>query len=205
MSKFLENYVFSIIWERWAWKTQLASILASDYWVVYSNFQLKIENTKVYKYDWTLNFREDGPYLWNIKLEKSDNKEIILVDEAGVNYNSKKSQSKENMDFSEFVIVSRKFNKDLVFITTQDYSINKDFRFETNFRFNCIKKFDEENNFYTLVEKLKLNRNKWNIELIDDYKMYWLALMELKGIEYDTTDIAKIKKLENQQEKGLKF
>lgn len=201
----MENFVFSIIWERWAGKTQLSSIIASDYPVIYSNYQLKIKWKKVFQYTGTLSFWSDwNAYLWNIKLEKTNHKEIILVDEAWINYNSKKSQTQENMSFSEFVIVSRKYNKDLVFITTQDYSINKDFRFETNFWFNCQKRFDEDWNFYTLVEKLKLNRNTWNVDLLDDYKLYWIQLMKELGIEYDTTDIAKIQKEDNKSEK-LKF
>lgn len=200
-NKYLDNNVFSIIWERWAWKTQLACILASDYQEIFSNFELKIKWKKINKYNWNLKFEDWKPFLWKIELKKSNQKKIIIQDEAGINYNSKKSQTKENMSFSEFVIVSRKYNFDIIFITTQDYSINKDFRYETNFRFNCSKKFDEDGNFYTLVEKLKLNRYTWKIELIDEYKMYWIILLKKLGISYDTTDIART----TETKKDLKF
>lgn len=192
---FLENFVFSVIGRRGSGKTQLANLIASDYPVVYANYWLKIKGCKVYRFSGTLNFGSDGnAYLGNILLQKTNHKEIIVVDEAWINYNSKKFQSQENMDFSEFVVVSRKYNKDIVFITTQDYSINKDFRFETNYWFNCQKHFDEEGKFYTLVEKLVLNRKTGDIELLDDFKCYWVDLMEKIGIKYDTTDIAKISK-----------
>jgi len=80
---------------------------------------------------------------------------------------------------------------DLIIITTQDYSITKDLRKETDHRLHCSKKFDKKGEFCTTIENRKnIKNDKYVIKNIQT--IYGLKIMKIMGIEYDTTDIARL-------------
>lgn len=98
-----------IFWDPWKGKTAIAVVMADDYERIYSNVDIFRDGKQINK-------RID--YMKDIEKIKFDPKHrgVIIVDEMWVNWNARKSQSQENMDFGKLDMLKRKKNCDVVWI-----------------------------------------------------------------------------------------
>ena len=90
-------------------KTFFSVMMASHYRRIYSNFDITLRWKSV-----TNIFTEKKQLQ---KIEYSDTKGIILLDEEWLNNNSRRSSSESNMEFAEVLVLSRKKNVDIVTIS----------------------------------------------------------------------------------------
>jgi predicted AAA+ superfamily ATPase len=83
----LQNNVYIILGQRGAGKSLFASCIAKDYKEVFVNYNLYVPGVKV-------NIFRDYTFLR--KLEYKEEKRLIIVDEGGINFNSREFQREEN-------------------------------------------------------------------------------------------------------------
>lgn len=114
------NEIILIIGRMWSWKTLISVCLSENYLRVYANL-------KIIK-----KWKQKNFYIEKIedikKIKYSKTRWLVILDEAGLNMNARRSQSKNNMDITEFIILSRKRNLDLIFISQKDFFVDKNLR-----------------------------------------------------------------------------
>lgn len=107
--KAIKNRIITIYWEPWAWKTFFAVYLASLHTRIYSNV-LVLRNGK--QVSNTIKSIEDLE-----KIEFSEVKGIVIIDEWGVNNNARRSSSEQNMEFWRLAMLWRKKNVNIIMIS----------------------------------------------------------------------------------------
>jgi len=176
----LQNYVFLILGQRWAWKSMFASCLAKDYSEVWCNYDLRIKGVKV-------NIFRDYSFIRNLKFENY--KRLIILDEWGINFNSREFMREENRAIWKLLFVSRKFNFDFIFISQYDFTLDKYIRYSADYMF-FLKKRMIKNKFYIEVNKYRIDNKTWKDFFIDSYTFDGLGYMKKYNIRYDTRDLA---------------
>jgi len=175
----LENNIFVIEWKRGAGKTLTASTLfAPNYQNILVNYELIIPKKNIIKYK-------------NIDIFKylsfSDlSKKLIIFDEWGINASNRESMSKRNKILSFFVMVSRKFNADLLVILQDFEDVDKKIRKQTDYKIE-IKK---------IWEKQLLNiwqMDFWKEKFLNSFEFDGLTAMKKLNIYYDTRDLSGFK------------
>ncbi len=77
-------------------------------------------------------------------IEYSDTKGVVVLDELGINNNSRRSMSKDNMELNELPMLSRKKNVDILFIAQLSFMGDKVFRELANYEFRMNSWFDSK-------------------------------------------------------------
>lgn len=117
----VQNKIFLIEWDPWSGKSFMACAIMSNYRRIYSNLEVKKNGKSVMaRTIRRMSDIEDIPY--------SDTKWIVVIEEGGVNANSKKFMSEQNIEFGQLVMLGRKKNVDICMIAQREYMVSKDFR-----------------------------------------------------------------------------
>ena len=161
-----------------------ASCLASDYDEIFCNYNLRIKWKKV-------NIFRDYGFLRNLKFEEK--KRLIILDEGWINFNSREFMRDENRAIWKLLFVSRKFNFDFIFISQYDFTLDKYIRYSADYMF-FLKKKIKNKKYYIEVNKYRIDNKTWKDFFIDSYDFNGLEYMKLKGISYDTRDLATLQK-----------
>lgn len=177
----LQNRIIWIYWQMWSWKTLYAVILSSLYNRVFANFKIK--------------GHKDAIFLKNIfeieKVEKQEQKWLLILDEANLNFSGRDSMSNKNKSLIKLLLLSRKKNLDFV-IVWQDFGwVDKYVRNLSEVVY-LLHKIPRGNYFDVM---LKIYTKRWSIEwwfflnkityLKDPIKLLWKL-----NIKYDTTDLS---------------
>lgn len=173
----IENNIIIILGQRGAGKTLLSTIFWLDYNIIYSNYTLEYTKNKkkVIKYDriediLSLSYREE--------------KRLVILDEWGVNVNSRESMKEFNIALWKFIFLSRKVNCDFVFIAQYDFTIDKYIRYSADY--NIIARWrNGNNNLEYDIYKVDWVNEKWSyiktIELdLDIYNSLWIKYNTLE-------------------------
>lgn len=121
--RIIKNKTILIVWEPWSWKSFFASYIAYSYFLNWANifsnidFFYKHKNNQINKKIWNTN---DLKYI-----DFQEKKWLIIIDEAGINANSRRSSSNKNLEFNELTFLGRKKNCDIIYIAQLDFSVDK--------------------------------------------------------------------------------
>ena len=180
VKKMLQNNVYIILGQRWSWKSLFASCIARDYKEVFVNYQLKIPGVKV-------NIFREYEFLRSLKYKEE--KRLIILDEWGINFNSREFQRQENKMIGKLLFVSRKYNFDFIFISQYDFTLDKYIRYSADWLFFLKKRFIWKE-YWIEINKYKVDNKTGKDVFVDSYLFNGLKYMEKYNIWYDTRDLA---------------
>lgn len=167
-------------------KTQLGWLLTLWYTRIYSNVDF-FKNWKL--------MNKQVKYMSDIKnIEFSETPGILLIDEMWVNGNSRKSMSKENIEFWELGMLQRKYNLYVVWIAQKDFSFDKNQRLSANLILHC--RAIERKNYHMMVNitREKMHRTATSHLMLFDAErnIDIINIMKHLGRKYNQLDQSKI-------------
>lgn len=173
-----------IHWKMRNWKSLLAICLALDIRRVkriYSNISIYHKWALISKPITSIS------QLMNIRFSKQP--WLVIIDEAGINANSKDTRSKWNRDLQELLFLIWKKNCSLIWIAQRFESIDVNARVLADYIFECrkIKRFNKAPIF-----KITRQKQKWrNLQFLTQYNYNMIDYIESKGISYNTLEESK--------------
>lgn len=188
-----------IYWDQWSGKTVMAMNLAYDKWPkrIYANFSMYRDGTLVNHY------LEDVMDVHNIRF--SNTEWVIVIDEAGINANSKDSRSEQSRILQEILFLVRKKNCSLIWISQRFESIDVNAR--------VLSKL--------IIKMDKLSRGEWHppifiatrqrqkgakVEYVNQFKVDNINMMKAFKLTYNTLEASKFKKKKKEEkEKAPKW
>jgi len=105
----IQSKIYVIVGKPGAGKTLFATMLGSYHRIIWANYEIK------YKGKVCNNLIQDIADLQKIQFSKD--KQMSIVDEGGLNNNSRRSSSDSNLLFAELAILSRKKNTNVIMIS----------------------------------------------------------------------------------------
>jgi len=105
----IQNSIITIYGKPWAWKTFFAVMLASFHKRIYSNVLIKHNGKQISN---TIHSIDDLE-----KIDFSEIKWIVIIDEWWVNANARRSSSEQNLEFGRLAMLWRKKNVNIVMIS----------------------------------------------------------------------------------------
>ena len=178
MAEILQNRIVRIHGDPWTGKTFFACFIAADYGRIYANFEIydkarpgKTRNGKIaslYEID---------------KIKYSPNKGIVILDEGGLNVNSRRSSSNENLEAAKLAMLWRKKNVDILMIAQLDYSLDKYFRdlASVNIHMRSWRVGKEKLMFEATIK----DRSD---EILNIFEVDLMEWSKISGITYDTKE-----------------
>lgn len=121
----IKNKIITVYGDPGSWKTLISVFFVAYFylcWVdrIYSNVEYKYKGRVI------------GKSIKDIKdierIKFSEVKGLVILDEWGLNVNSRRSMSNDNMEYGKLGMLWRKKNVDIIIIAQLDYSIDKYFR-----------------------------------------------------------------------------
>lgn len=184
-----------VYWKQWAWKTLFAINLALDWEKrIYANFSI-FKNWKL------LNKRiENVSEISNIRFSYEPG--VIVIDEAGINANSKDSRSEQNRILQEILFLVRKKNCSLIWISQRFESIDINARVlsELIIEMRKISRWKSPPIFIATRQK-----QKWaNLIYMNQFKIDAIGMMNAQKITYNTLEASKFKKVKKEAEETEK-
>lgn len=104
--------------------------MASNYRLIYSNFEIfkgevDINGSMLYEHK----VSNDIKTMSDIeKIEYNEVKGVVVLDESGLNINSRRSASEDNMEYARLGMLGRKKNVDIIIIAQLERSVDVYFR-----------------------------------------------------------------------------
>ena len=176
----LDNYIFLIHGERGSWKTMFATLFAylENYKTIFANYTIKFKKD--------VNFVKYENRDIFTKLKPFKKKALIIMDEWGINLNSRRSMDNFNVFLGKLLFVSRKYNCDFIFITQYLFTVDKYVRQSSNFILS-IKKRKRLDKFEIIVDVYKNNKFVGNMEYIKTFKIRPWNIIN-KKVRYNTLE-----------------
>lgn len=194
MSNIIQNQLALILGDTWSWKTYFWVFLASFYNRIYSNVKVQKHNKKISTDIADISEAKGIPY--------KNEKWVLLVDEWGVNLDSRNTLTEENKQAGELLFLWRKKNIDIIVISQLLRRIDINFRELSNLivEMSAIPCWNNYLKFKAEVYK-RSNSQMWNNSLnLTDSSIYDLFLYtKLTWINYDTLDTSKLKKIQKTE------
>lgn len=183
MGVIVQNKIISIIWFPGSWKTFLASFLA----VWYPEDRI-FANIDIFKNGKRISKRIDSIDDLHL-VNYADEKGLLILDEMGINANSRRSMTDANIKFWETAMLGRKKNVDIVNCAQLNGMADKYFRDLSTYRFEMeswYERFD-----YLMFEARIFNKHN---ALVKIAKFDLMMLEELAWIKYNTLESSRIDK-----------
>ena len=184
---------FIFYWKMRSWKTLNAIRLALDdryHGRIYSNVNIyRNEKNILIKRD------KDDNIIWNHKIESFDQLDkirfsythgIILLDEAGINANSKDSHTLESRMLQKVLFLAGKKNCSVIWIAQRYESIDINARVLADIIIEVrkIRRWEKHPIFQLTKQKQKFSR----LEYIQRYEIDTITMNKIQGITYDTLE-----------------
>ena len=183
MSVIVQNKIVSVIGFPWSWKSFLAAFLS--YWYpkdrIFANFDVYIDGKRVNKRISSI----DDLHL----VQYADRKGILILDEMGINANSRRSMTDANLQFWEVAMLWRKKNVDIVNVAQLNGMADKYFRDMSVYRFEMTQWFERP--WYLLFEATVYDRYN---TVVSKPTFDLFQLEALTWITYSTLESSRIKK-----------
>lgn len=133
-NKIIRNKTILITGDPGSWKTFLSSFFAFSYFI---NNQKIFSNIDFFYKWWVERINKKIQKIQDIKyIDFQDNKWLIIIDEAWINANARRSMSDKNLEFNELTFLWRKKNCDIIYIAQLDFSVDKYIRSLATFQIN---------------------------------------------------------------------
>lgn len=183
-----------VFWDPWQWKTLLAVCWANNYNRIYWNLSIEKNWKQIVKQIETMKDIE--------KIERKEERWLLILDEVSVNANSKDNRSNDNrVLIDESVFLQRKKNLDAIYLWQQLESFDIWLkRWQNVIVFEC---FGNMWFYYPmfLVERIKVD-NKWHKEaVIARYHIDMIHFLNKNKLKYNTLENSKIKRKTKTKEK----
>lgn len=150
---------------------------------IWSNIDVYgIKNGRPTKINRTIKRIEDLAFI-----KKGDRKGLVIIDEGGLNMNSRKSMTKANLDFAELGILGRKLNVDIIVIAQLDFMIDKYFRKLASYTFEMDSYFVGKDK---LMFKFRVVNRFGGVVVEKEIDMFRFS--QITGMKYDTNETSKI-------------
>lgn len=179
----LDTMGIIVYWKQGSWKTTLSLELAVENWEtrIYSNFS-------IFK-NWKLINRKVGGVPDILKIRFSYTPWVIIIDEAGINANSKDGMSATNRQLIETLFLARKFNCSFIWISQRFESIDINARVLADLILEMRKL--RRWNLHPLFET-KRQKQKWaKLELVNIHRIDTISLMKYDKLTYNTLETSK--------------
>lgn len=200
------NKVIFFCWDRWTWKTMFATILA---WAQKNlkflcNYKINSCNCiKIESYDSLLNQLKQKKQQWNKE------RRVIILDESQKDLNSRSFTSKNNNKILQFIVESRKYSSDVIFIWQNFEWIDKQIREQADFVFQFLnyenrqKESNNDVNLWFIVKKRRL----WNVNLKTQeeenflsnfeniwniWKINWIKVLQELKVSYNSEELVEL-------------
>lgn len=121
----IKNKIIMICWDPGSWKTMSTMFFVGFFYLcwykrIYSNVNYYYRRKRINDPIYTINDINRIPF--------NEQKGLVIIDEAWLNINSRRSGSNVNLEYSKLGMLWRKKNVDIVLVAQLDYSIDKYFR-----------------------------------------------------------------------------
>lgn len=179
----LDTLGIIVYWPQWSWKTTITLELAVEQWEkrIYSNFS-------IYK-----NWKQINKRVWGIadilRIRFSYTPWVIIIDEAGINANSKDWRSESNRILVETLFLARKFNCSFIWISQRFWSIDVNARELSS----LILKMRKISRWYKHpLFEITRQKQVWNkLEMFNIHRIDTIQLMKYDKLTYNTLETSK--------------
>lgn len=186
----IKNKIIWVYGDPWSWKTMITLFFVAYFFLC--NHRRIYSNVDYYYWDTKINHSINN--LYDIqKIKFSPKKGLLIIDEGGLNINSRRSSSKENLEYSKLAMLWRKKNIDIVLVAQLDYSIDKYFR---DLSFASL----HLHSFFTWVDYLKFEAKIYKKDYFVGAKEFDLFRL-IKGTKfnYNTLEESEIDKTNHDE------
>lgn len=170
-------------WKQGSWKTTISLELAFENWEkrIYSNFSI-FKNWK--------QINRVVSWIWDIlKIRFSYTPWVIIIDEAGINANSKDWRSETNRILIETLFLARKFNCSFIWISQRFESIDVNARVLSDLILQMHKL--RRGGLHPLF-RITRQVQRWNkLEMYNIHTIDTIKLMEYDKLTYNTLETSK--------------
>ena len=179
----IQNKIISIVWFPWSWKTFLATFLALWYPQdrIFANIDIFHEWKRISKRIHDIDDLDLVTY--------DDRKWLLILDEMGINANSRRSMTDANLKFWETAMLWRKKNVDILNCAQLNGMADKYFRDLSTYTFEMDSYFESAN--YLMFKAKILNRAG---RIIKSMKFDLFQLEKLAWLTYNTLESSRIQK-----------
>lgn len=180
----LDTMGIIIYWKQGSGKTTLWLEMAVETWPtrIYSNFGIFKDNKKVNRHIWGI------PDI--IKIRFSYTPWVIMIDEAGINANSKDWRSEGNRVLIDTLFLARKYNCSFVWISQRFESIDINARVLAD----LILKMRKIRKGVWVIPGFEVTREKQKgakLELVNIHRIDTIRLMKYDKLTYNTLETSR--------------
>lgn len=183
-NKIIQNKLVYILGKPGKGKTFCAVFVASFYNRIYSNFEILKNGRKINKDIKTIKDATEIDY--------NDEKWIIVLDELGINNNSRRSMTNDNMELNELPMLSRKKNVDILYLAQLSFLGDKVFREMANFEFKMNSWFDGKDHLMFWADIY--TRDEWKSFFHKSVLMDLMEFSVLTGVTYNSLEESRMTK-----------
>lgn len=181
----IQNKIIVILGDPGKGKTLISSYYTYWYFINNRNIFSNVDYFYQKKEYWPVNYRIST--IGDLeKIEFQKEKGLIVMDESGVNINSRRSMSEQNLEISKLTFLSRKINCDLIYIGQIEGSIDKNIRDIATFTIHMNSWFAEKDYLVFEMEVYKKEILLW-FKKIDLFRF-----VNETSFFYSSTEISKI-------------
>jgi len=176
----LDTMGIIVYWKQGSGKTTISLELAFENWAkrIYSNFDIYLNGKQI-----------NRPITSPRQIQKirfSAEPGVIMIDEAGINANSKDTQSKDSRVLIEVLFLARKYNCSFIWISQRFESIDVNARILADLILEMHKIRRGKLHPLFMVSRKK---QKWSkLELYNQHKIDTIKLMEFDNLTYNTLE-----------------
>lgn len=133
------------------------------------------------------------------KIEYNETKGIVVLDESGLNINSRQSSSAENMEYARLGMLGRKKNVDILIIAQLERSVDVYFRELSTYSVDMKSYFENGNIMFEVTAKNRFGTiiSVQNVDLVQ-----WA---NKENYKYNSLESSEIKKKERKPKKEDQF
>lgn len=197
----VQNKLILITGLPWSWKSFFWTFLASNYREIFSNLRI------FYHWDQISNDLYSLEEIWKIWFWRI--KGCILLDEAGVNMNSRRFMTDENQKYWELAMLWRKLNKDIIVIAQMDHTVDKNVRMlcQYHIEMRAWRSWPDYLTFeYTTWSREWKLLNELEIDLMKWSKLSWITYSSLENSKiWSYWKWEYIEEIENKKSRSRKF
>lgn len=180
----LDTMGLIIYWKQWSGKTTIWLEIAVETWGarIYSNFSIFRNEKSINRYIWGI------PDILKIRYSKTPG--VIVIDEAGINANSKDWRSKDSRALIDTLFLARKYNCSFIWISQRFESIDINARVLSD----LILKMRKIRRGHWLAPTFEVTREKQRgakLELVNIHRIDTIALMKYDKLTYNTLETSR--------------
>lgn len=187
------TYSYIISWKKWNGKTLFATILASWYEEIYSNYTIKDAKNERF-----ISYIQNWDDIFSLQNRRSK-KGVLIIDEAQKRLNRRDSMTTKNKDMGWLLVLTRKANLDLFIIPQKFKRLDEQIVEQVDYRYKLLQSNKYFNNYgkveidlkFEVYEQLDSDDSVhpiWNIIRIEEEITRALTCLKELGLSYDTND-----------------